>query len=239
MLPFLIFGFLAEILASSVGFGASTILLPLALLYFDFKTALTLVAFFHLFGTLSRSYFFRAGINKKVILQFGSTSIFFGLLGAYFANSLTQNTLRGFLGVFLTGYGIFSLWKGGFRLKSTLPNLLFGGSLSGFLAGLIGTGGALRATFLSALKSNKKEYLATTAVVALAVDLTRIPVYLSSGFLSASYLWWLAPLFLAAAGATFLGKRLALFLPTKIFEKLILLAITIAGLWFSYLWLFP
>lgn len=239
MLPFLIFGFIAEVIASSVGFGASTILLPLALLYFDFRTALTLTAFFHLFGTLSRSYFFRAGLNKKIVFQFGLPSVIFGLLGAYFANALTQTTLKGLLGIFLTGYGLFSLWKADFKVKGSLPNLLFGGSLSGFLAGLIGTGGALRATFLSAIKSDKKEYLATTAVVALAVDLTRIPVYLSSGFLASAYFWWLFPLFVAAASATYLGKRLALFLPARLFEKLILLAIIGAGLWFAYLWLFP
>ncbi len=239
MLPFLVFGFFAEVIAASVGFGASTILLPLALLYFDFKTALTLVAFFHLFGTLSRSYFFRAGLNRKIILQFGTTSIIFGLLGAFLANTLTQTMLKGLLGVFLTLYGLLSLIKKDIRIKAAPANLIFGGSLSGFLAGLIGTGGALRATFLAALKSKKQEYLATTAVVALAVDLTRIPVYLSSGFLASTYFWWLIPLFLTAVVATFLGKQIALFLPAKIFERLILLAITAAGFWFTYLWLFP
>lgn len=239
MLPFLVFGFFAEVIAASVGFGASTILLPLALLYFDFRTALTLVAFFHLFGTLSRSYFFRAGLNRKIIFQFGLPGVIFGLLGAVLANSLTQTLLKGLLGVFLILYGLFSLWRRNFRVKANLTNLALGGSLSGFLAGLIGTGGALRATFLSAIKSDRKEYLATTAVVALAVDLTRIPVYLSSGFLSPAYFWWLPPLFVAAASATYLGKRLAFFLPARLFEKLILLAITGAGLWFAYLWLFP
>lgn len=239
MFAFLLFGFLAEVIASSVGFGASTILLPLALLYFDFRTALTLTAFFHLFGTLSRSYFFRAGINKKIILRFGLTSIIFGLLGALLTNSLTQTHLKGLLGVFLIIYGSFSLLKQNISLKPSAANLLWGGSISGFLAGLIGTGGALRATFLSAIKSNKKEYLATTAVVALAVDLSRIPVYLASGFLARAYLLWLFPLFISAAAATYLGKRLTLLLPTKLFERLILLAITLAGLWFTYLWLFP
>lgn len=239
MLPFLVFGFFAEVIASSLGFGASTILLPLALLYFDFKTALTLTAFFHLFGTLCRSYFFRAGLNKKILLQFGLSSVIFGVIGAYFASSLTQTLLKGLLGIFLVLYGALSLFQNRLRLQATTTNLLFGGSLSGFLAGLIGTGGAIRATFLSALKSNKKEYLATTAVVALVVDLTRIPVYLASGFLSASYLLWLLPLSATAVLATYLGKRLALFLPTQLFEKLILLAITAAGLWFVYLWILP
>ncbi len=232
MLPFLTFGFLAEILASSVGFGASTILLPLSLLYFDFKTALTLVAIFHLFGTLSRSYLFRAGLNRKVLLQFGLPSILFGIIGALLSSHLTQTLLKQLLGLFLIFYGSFSLLKRDLKLKPTLPNLIFGGGISGILAGLIGTGGALRATFLSSFKSKKAEYLATTAVIALTVDLTRIPVYLNQGFLSPKFFITIPFLFMTALIATFLGKQVANRLPTQLFEKIVLLAIIAAGFFF-------
>jgi len=40
----------AEIVGTIAGFGSSTILLPLATFFFNFTTALALVAFFHLFG---------------------------------------------------------------------------------------------------------------------------------------------------------------------------------------------
>jgi uncharacterized protein len=43
----------AEIIGTMAGFGSSTIFLPLALLFVDFKTAIILVAIFHLFGTTS------------------------------------------------------------------------------------------------------------------------------------------------------------------------------------------
>jgi uncharacterized protein len=52
------------------------------------------------------------------------------------------------------------------------------------MAGLIGTGGALRAAFLTVLKMEKEKYIATAAVVALGTDATRIPYYISSGFLT-------------------------------------------------------
>lgn len=234
MLPFLVFGFFAETIASSVGFGASTILLPLSLLYFDFKTALTLVAFFHLFGTFFRSYFFRAGLDRKVLLQFGVPSVIFGIIGAGLANQLTETLLKQFLGAFLIFYGLFSLWRKDFQVKPKLTNLVLGGSLSGIIAGLIGTGGALRATFLSSFKRKKAEYLATTAIVALMVDLTRIPVYLKQGFLSSTLFGALPFLFVTAFIATYLGKQIANFLPAKLFEKVVILAITAAGFVFLF-----
>ncbi len=234
MLPFLVFGFVAEIIASSVGFGASTLILPLALIYFDFKTALTLVAFFHLFGTLSRAYFFRAGINKRVLLQFGLPSVILGLIGARLANDLTETLLKQALGAFLIFYGTFSLWHRDFQVKPKAANLVLGGGLSGIIAGLIGTGGALRATFLSSFKSKKAEYLATTAIVGLMVDLTRIPVYLSQGFLASSLFSTIPFLFVVALVATYLGKQIANILPAKLFEKVVLLAITAAGLIFLF-----
>jgi uncharacterized membrane protein YfcA len=44
--------FVAEIIGTIAGFGSSTIFLPLALFFVDFKTAIVLVAIFHLFGNI-------------------------------------------------------------------------------------------------------------------------------------------------------------------------------------------
>src|SRR5688500_15573562 len=79
----LISALIAEIIGIMAGFGSSTIFLPLALLFVDFKTAIILVAIFHLFGNLSRIIFFRQGFDKRIILQFGVPSILFSLLGAF------------------------------------------------------------------------------------------------------------------------------------------------------------
>jgi hypothetical protein len=39
-------------IGTMAGFGSSTIFLPLALFFVDFKTAIVLVAIFHLFGNI-------------------------------------------------------------------------------------------------------------------------------------------------------------------------------------------
>jgi hypothetical protein len=87
------------------------------------------------------------------------------------------------LGIFLIVFSATAFLKPDMKIPSTKKNLVAGGSVSGFLAGLIGTGGALRASFLTGLKIDKFTYITTAASIALVTDATRIPVYVSQGFL--------------------------------------------------------
>ena len=66
-----------------------------------------------------------------------------------------------------------------FRLPEAEDRI--GGFGSGFFGGLTGHQGALRAMFLQKRLPDKAEYAATAAVLALVVDLTRIPVYVALG----------------------------------------------------------
>lgn len=70
---FFLIGFLSEIIGTMAGFGSSTIFLPFASYFVDFKIALVLVAIFHLFGNISQITFFRHGLNKKILLFFGGS----------------------------------------------------------------------------------------------------------------------------------------------------------------------
>jgi hypothetical protein len=45
---------MAELIGTMAGFGSSTIFLPVALFFVDFKTAIVLVAIFHLLGNTGR-----------------------------------------------------------------------------------------------------------------------------------------------------------------------------------------
>jgi len=187
MLPlFFLSAFFAEVIGTIAGFGSSTVFLPLALLFFDFKTALVLVAFFHLFGNAGRVGFFRYGLDKNLLLKFAVPSVLFSLAGAFLVAYIPQGTLKAALGVFLAAYAVLFFKREKLAFRPTVANAVAGGSLSGFLAGLIGTGGALRGAFLAAFSLPKEKYIATAAFTALLVDATRIPVYLGEGFSAAS-----------------------------------------------------
>src|SRR3990167_1414273 len=236
MVEVLFFGsaFLAEVIGTMAGFGSSTVFLPLALLFFDFKTALVLVALLHIFGNIGRISFFRHGLDKRILLIFGIPSVLLTLLGALLVLYIPQSILKGILGVFLVVYAGISFWKEDLKVKPSLANSILGGGASGFLAGLIGTGGALRGAFLTAFGLPKEKYIATAAAIALAVDLTRIPVYLQQGFLDQKYYWYLPVLVVLAFAGSFTGKQIVQRLPQDKFKKVVLVAILLIGLKFIY-----
>src|SRR3990172_9302930 len=88
----------AEIVGTLAGFGSSTVFLPLALLFFDFRTALTLVAFFHIFGNATRIGFFRRGLDRKLLVKFGIPSAVFSVICALLVAHIAQDALKAALG---------------------------------------------------------------------------------------------------------------------------------------------
>jgi len=229
---FLVIGFFSEVVGTMAGFGSSTIYLPLASYFVDFKTALVLVAIFHLFGNIGRITFFRHGLEKRVLLLFGVPSFLLSLLGATLVGDLSQTLLKLMLGIFLIAFSVTFLVRPKLAFPANSKTLLLGGGISGFIVGLIGTGGALRATFLTGLKLDKEKYIATAAVIALGTDATRIPSYVASGFLTEQYYYFIPILFGIALGGSFVGRKIVNRINQGKFKKIVLIAIILASIKF-------
>ena len=102
-----------------------------------------------------------------------------------------------------------------------MKNSVIRESLSGFFAGLIGTGGVLRVAFLSSFNIDKSVYIATIAAISLAVDFTRIQVYLLSGYLTSDFYNLVPLLFLTAISGSFIGKQVVNKIPSNHSENLL------------------
>jgi hypothetical protein len=98
--------------------------------------------------------------------------------------------------------------------------------------GLIGTGGALRASFLTGLKMDKEKYIATAAVIALGTDATRIPSYVSAGFLLEQYYYLVPILFGVAVSGSYIGKKLVNRIDQNKFKKMVLVAVILVSIKF-------
>ncbi len=229
---FFISALIAEIIGTMAGFGSSTIFLPLALLFVDFKTAIILVATFHLFGNLSRIIFFRQGFEKKIILQFGVPSVLLSLLGAFLIGVLPQPVLKLILGIFLIVTSVSFLAKPGLKFPANTATFIAGGSITGFITALVGTGGALRATLLQGFNIEKVKYIATAAIIALATDVTRIPVYISQGFLTEQYYLHLPILFSIALAGSFIGRKIVKRIDQEKFRKIVFVVIVLVSITF-------
>ena len=229
-LVFFIVAFISEVIGAVAGFGSSTIFLPLALFFVDFETALILVAISHLFGNLGRINFFRHGLDKKIIATFGIPSILFSFLGASIVGILSQDILKVILGIFLIIISVLFLVKPSLKVPTNRNMVMTGGGISGLITGLVGTGGALRATFLTGFNLEKTRYIATAAIIALGTDATRIPLYLSQGFLMQQYYYYIPILAATAIGGSFVGKKLVGKMDQNIFRKIVLVTIILVSI---------
>jgi len=230
-LLFLACAFVAEIIGTMAGFGAATILTPIAILFMDVKTAIAVVACFHLFGNASRLRFFGRHIHWTAWLQFGITGVMFSLLGARMTALLSPAAVKLALALFLLLYVAGDvLWPQGARLPKTPWTLVVGGVASGFIAGLIGTGGAIRSACLLALSFPKDVYIGTSAAIALVVDGTRVPVYLAGHFIPGRMVPVVASLTVVAFAGAWLGQRLVRRVSPTAFHRFVLVILGLMGI---------
>lgn len=233
---FLISAFLVAIAATVVGFGSATMLTPLAAMFFDMKKAIVLVAFFHFFANVSRIGLFRGNICWRLIPWYGGPLLISCFVGAWLVRYLPSDTLRLVFGVFLVLYTLSSVLSPKVTLSPRNAVAVCGGLASGFLSGLLGTGGAVRTVFLEVFGLDRDSYIATSASLALMADLTRIPIYLTTGAVNPHRddIMLIPLLIVVAYGGTVVGKRLAQSIPQDKFRYVVLGALFFAGLNFIF-----
>lgn len=140
----------ASIVGTLTGFGLSTIMIPLMVLFYPLAPALLFVGIIHWFGDLWKMVLFRQGIRWKLILSFGIPGVIATIIGARLLFSVPAAILSRVLGMFLLGYVALLFTRSSFKIREGTVTAGLGGALSGFFAGIFGMGGAIRALFLSA-----------------------------------------------------------------------------------------
>ena len=197
---------LAATVGTITGFGTSTIMIPVLVLFFPLVEAIFLVAIIHWFGDVWKITLFRKGFSLRLVAFFGVIGLAASLLGALVSLGANEQILLRVLGAFLAGYAVFLIFQPKLKIRAGNAAALSGGALSGFFAGMFGIGGAIRSMFLSAFDLPKAVYIATAGAVGLMVDSTRIIAYFTGGATLPKELWWGLLLFIPAS---FLGAQIA------------------------------
>jgi uncharacterized membrane protein YfcA len=222
--------FAAEVVGTMAGFGAATILTPIAAFFMDIKTAIAVVTCFHLFGNASRLVFFGRFVRWRLWWQFGMPGILWSVLGAMVTTRLSSSVVQLLFGLFLIVY-VLSELVGTARwvLPMRASTLIAGGAVSGLIAGVLGTGGAVRSACLMAFQLPKEVYLGTSAMLALCVDATRLPVYLIDRLIPSAMASIVLGLMGVAFAGAWLGQRLVRHLDARAFRRLVLVVLALMG----------
>jgi uncharacterized membrane protein YfcA len=98
------------------------------------------------------------------------------------------------------------------------------------LAGLVGTGGAIRGIVLSSYSLKPNLFIATSAMIDLGIDVSRSIVYTSNGFLQKKYIYLIPILIVISIVGTYIGKRIVNLLTEKQFKTTVLFLILATGI---------
>jgi uncharacterized membrane protein YfcA len=227
---FLFLALVAEILGTVGGFGSSLFFVPIAGFFFEFHVALAVTGLFHITSNLSKVVLFHRGISKQIVMYLGTASVISVLIGALLSTRIDAKSLEIFLGVFLIALSAVFLIRNDVMLKPNKSSLVWGGLTSGFAAGLLGTGGAIRGLALSSFALGKEAFVSTSALIDLGVDLSRTGVYFFEGYFKSvelSIILWLA---VVSALGSYIGKLILNRISEEQFRKVVLWLILFVGI---------
>ncbi len=227
---FVLLAFVSEILGTISGFGSSILFVPIASLFFDFKTVLAITAVFHVFSNLSKIALFRKGVDKNIVLKLGLPAVIFVIIGAIITTFLPTKQIELAMSIILVVIAIYLLIHSNKPIDRTDTNLYLGGIASGFIAGLTGTGGAIRGITLAAFQLQKEVFIATSALIDLGVDISRAAVYLSNGYFEKEYIFLIPFLIVISILGSYIGKLILNYTSEKAFRYLVLGVIIITAI---------
>ena len=125
---------------------------------------------------------------------------------------------------------LFFLINEKFVIRQGKSQAFIGGALSGFVAGVLGTGGAIRGLTMAAFNLEKSVFVATSAVIDFGVDFSRTFVYYFNGYIKTEHLIYVPFLVAIAILGSWLGKLILKRIPQQKFKRLALLLILGIGI---------
>lgn len=222
----------AGAIASVAGFGVGSVLTPVFALRVDTRLAVAAVAVPHLVATSLRLWMMRRHVDWRLLRWFGLASAAGGLAGALLQGRARGRTLDLVFGGLLLLAGLGELTGLARRARLRGKAAWVAGALSGVFGGLVGNQGGIRSAALLGFEVPRDAFVATATAIALAIDLARMPVYVTTEHEGLARVAGLVAL--ATAGATvgtLVGQRLLAWIPERVFRRVVAALLVALGVY--------
>jgi uncharacterized membrane protein YfcA len=227
---FFLLALLSEILGTLSGFGSSIFTVSLLQFLFTFQSVLMVTSILHVFSNAFKVILFRKTIDWKIALWLGVSSILLSIGGANAINYVRFDYVKMFLGIFLIALSSFFYFDRFFKLSATLKNSVIAGGVAGFMAGFVGTGGAIRGLALTAFNLEKSFYVGTSSAIDFGVDAGRASVYWLNNYFTTDLIPYVPVTAAAAFLGSYFGKKILGKISQENFRKIVLVLIFATGL---------
>jgi len=220
---------LAATLSGAAGFGGALLLLPVLTHILGVKAAVPVLAIMQLLGNLSRVWFGRTQIASKPAGLFLLGAIPLSIVGSALFTALPTALMTRGIGVLLLLIVVAQQF-GLTRFTTTSWGLLVGGGATGFLSGVAGSAGPLGAAIFLGLDLPAVAYVASEAMTAAAMHLTKMVVYQRYALIGLRELQYGLFLGVAMILGSWTGKRLIEHLPKATFRRVVTLLLVLSAL---------
>lgn len=221
--------FAAAAISGAAGFGGALLLLPLLVATVGVTEAVPLLTIAQLIGNLSRAGFGFSQIQWKPVGLFLLGAAPLSILGALSFVQFPKEWVTRAIGAAILVFVVLKYF-GVLKIKGGSSLLVVGGSVVGFLSGLVGSAGPLGAAIFLSLGLPPVAYIASEATTALAMHGIKAVVYQHYITLDREF-WFLAALMGAAMIlGTWSAKRVIEQMPREKFQMFVaILLVAIAG----------
>lgn len=228
-LPLLAVALVAGTIGGVVGFGSAVILLPVCAYTFGAAEAVPILTIAALIGNLSRATFSWRETDWPAVRMYVLGAVPFAALGAFIFIELDAALIHRLLGAFILLMIPARRWAVRHDMTVQRWHLLPLGAVMGLLSGIVGTVGPINAPFFLAYGLVKGAYLATEALGAAAVHLTKSAVYGRFAALDLETMTYGLIIGLALIAGSWLGKRIVMRLDTPAFIRTVEVLLGVSG----------
>ena len=227
-------GLVAGVVGGVVGFGGSTILLPVLVVAFGPKEAVPIMGLAGLLANVARVAVWWREVDWKAAAVYAATGVPAVALGARTFLALDARWVEGAIGAFMLAMIPGRRWFLARNFTVGLGGLAAAGAGVGFLTGLVVSTGPINAPFFLAFGLAKGAYIATEALGSTSVYLTKSLVFQLYGALPFEAILKGLIIGVAMMAGSWAAKRIVERLDTSQFHATMDALMLVAGL--AMLW---
>ena len=227
-------GLVAGTISGIVGTGSSIMLMPVLIYQYGPKQAVPIMAIAAVMANLSRVLAWWREVDWRACAAFSTPAIPAAALGARTLLVLPSRSVDVAIGLFLIAMVPVRHWLARHRLKLSLWHLAIGGTVIGYLTGIVVSTGPLSVPLFLFYGLTKGAFLATEAASSLGMYVSKSVTFERFGALTPEIA--LQGLIAGASlmSGAFIAKRFVLRLQPEVFRRVMDAIMLAAGL--SMLW---
>jgi uncharacterized membrane protein YfcA len=204
---YVVIAFVGFLISTLFGVGGALVLTPALMVVMPAAEAVSLTAPVLLFNNLFKSTAFRGHVSWRAAGVTLLTAAPFAAVGAALVDAVDGDAIKlGVVAIIFLALGSEHLLRRQWRFS--LSGLAGAGVVIGFISGICSAAGPPTAVAYKGHGLLKERFVGTIAVLAVGMQLTKIPTYVAGGTLRAEHATLAAALVGSAFAAVVVGRRL-------------------------------